>query len=88
MLSNIRDADDTALIPDTADKLKRLVEKLDVECNRVGLNINIGKTEVMGVTKREEEIKVKVVIGNQTIKQVRSFRYLGSLMSENGKCDA
>ena len=88
MLSNIRDADDTAMIPDTADKLQRLVEKLDVECNRVGLNINIGKTEVMGVTKREEEIKVKVVIGNQTIKQVRSFRYLGSLMSENGKCDA
>ena len=30
---------------------------------------------------------MKAVIGNQTIKQVRSFRYLGSLMSENGKCD-
>ena len=31
---------------------------------------------------------MKAVIANQTIKQVRSFRYLGSLMSENGKCDA
>ena len=31
---------------------------------------------------------MEAVIGNQTIKQVRSFRYLGSLMSENRKCDA
>ena len=76
------------MIADTADELQRLVDKLDVEFNRVGLKINIDKTEVMGVTKRKEEMKEKAVRGIQTIKQVRSFKYLGSLMSENGRCDA
>ena len=87
-INDLRYADDTVLIAETADKLQRLVDKLDVECNRVGLKINIDKTEMMGVAKRREPLKVKVVIGNQTIKQVRSFRYLGSLMGENGKSDA
>ena len=50
--NNKKYADDTVLIADTADKLQRLVDKLDVECNRVGLKINIDRTEVMGVTKR------------------------------------
>ena len=27
-------------------------------------------------------------VGGQVLKQVRSFRYLGSLVSENGRCDA
>ena len=53
-INNIRYADDTVLIADTADKLQRLVDKVDVGCNRVGLKINIGKIEVMGVTKRNE----------------------------------
>ena len=87
-INNIGYADDTVSIADTADTLQRLVHKLDVECNRVGLKINIDRTEVIGVTKRREQLKVKVVIENHIIKQVRSFRYLGSLMSENGKCDA
>ena len=47
-IKNIRYADDTVLIADTADKLQRLVDKLNVECNRVGLKIGIGNTEVMG----------------------------------------
>jgi len=81
-INNISYADDTVLIADTEDKLH---DKLDVECNRVGLKINIGKAKVMGVTKRNEQLEVKVAIGNQKIKQVRSFRYLGSFANESGK---
>ena len=54
----------------------------------MGLKINIDKTKEMDVTKRKEQMKVKVVVRIHTIKLVRSFRYLGRLMSENGKCDA
>ena len=68
--------------------LQSLVDKLDVECNRMGLKINIGKTEVMGITKSKGQLRVVVDIGGQTVKQVSSFRYLGSLVSEDGKCDA
>ena len=51
-INDKRYADDTVLIADTADKLQRLVDKSDVECNRVGLKINIDRTEVVAVAKR------------------------------------
>ena len=76
------------LIADTNAKLQSLVDKLDVECNRMGLKINIGKTEVMGIPKSKGQLRVVVNIGGQTVKKVSSFRYLGSLVSEDGKCDA
>ena len=87
-INNIRYADDTVLIADTNAKLQSLVDKLDVECNRMGLKINIGKTEVMGITKSKGQLRVVVNIGGQTVKQASSFRYLRSLVSEDGKCDA
>ena len=87
-INNIRYADDTVLIADTEEKLQRLVDRLDVECRGVGLKINIGKTEVMGVTKRKEQLRVNVNVGGEAVKQVRTFRYLGSLMDEDGRCDA
>ena len=59
-----------------------------MECRGVGLRINIGKTEVMGVTKKKDQLKVNIRIGGQAVKQVKSFRYLGSLVDEDGRCDA
>ena len=87
-INNIRYADDTVLIADTEEKLQRLVDRLDEECRGVGLKINIGKTEVMGVTKRKEQLRMNVKVDGQAVKQVRSFRYLGSLVDEDGRCDA
>ena len=52
------------------------------------MKINIGKTEVMGVTKRTEQLRVEAYVNGKEVRQVSSFRYLGSLISENGRCDA
>ena len=59
-INNIRYADDTVLIADTEEKLQRLVDRLDEECRGVGLKINMDKTEVMGVTKRKEQLRINV----------------------------
>ena len=86
-LNNIRFADDTVLIADSEEKLQRLVDGLSEGCERYGLKINIGKTEVMGVTKRSEQITVDISVGGGTLKQVRNFRYLGSLVQEDARCE-
>jgi hypothetical protein len=86
-INNIRYADDTVLMADSEEKLQTLVDKLAVECNAVGLRINIGKTETMIVNKKKEEMSVEINIQNQAVKQVRSFKYLGSLVDEGGRCD-
>ena len=85
--NNIRYADDTVLIADTEEKLQRLVDGLNEGCGRYGLKINIGKTEVMGVTKRSEQIPVNISLGGGILKQVRSFRYLGSLVQDDARCE-
>ena len=46
---------------------------MNEECRRVGLKINISETEVMGVTKRKEQLRVNVSVDGQAVKQVRSF---------------
>ena len=87
-INNIRYADDMVLIADSEDKLQILVNKLLEECRRRGLRINKAKTEVMGVTKRSERLPVTISIEGTALNQVETFRYLGSLVSEDGRCDA
>lgn len=80
--------DDTLMIADTEEKLQRLVDRFDVECWGIGLRINTGKAEVMGVTTRREQVRVNVNIGGQAVKRVKSFRYLISLVDEDSRYDA
>ena len=87
-INNIRYADDMVLIADSEEKLQRLISKLHEECNAKGLRINKSKTEVMGITKRTERLTVRTNIEGAPIKQVASFRYLGSLVTEDGRCDS
>ena len=86
-LNNIRYADDMVLIADSEEKLHNLTTRLQEECTRMGLKINIGKTEVMGVSKRPEPLQVNIPVEGTMLKQVTSFKYLGSLVDEDGRCD-
>lgn len=66
-MNNLQYADDTVLIADSEEKLQRLVDKLVESCERKGLRININKTEVMGITKRQERLVVNVQIQGRGI---------------------
>ena len=52
-----------------------------------GLESYTDKIEVTGVTKRTERLPMKISNGGRLLSQVVSFRYLGSLVSEDGRCD-
>ena len=87
-INNIRYADDTVLFADTEEKLLMLVDGLNEGCSRYGMKINIEKTEVMGVTKRREQLPVNISLGGSLLKQVSTFKYLGSQVSDDAKCDS
>ena len=53
----------------------------------MGLRINTNMTEFMGVTKRNERLPVEISIETRLLSLVGSFRYLGSLVNEDGRCD-
>ena len=49
------------------------------------MKINVKKTKVMKVPRKGEGI-VNILIEGQKVGQVATFKYLGSIMSEDGRC--
>ena len=45
-INNLRYADDTTLMAESEEELKRLLIKLKEESEKVGLNLNIQKTKI------------------------------------------
>ena len=46
-INNLRYADDTTFMAESEDKLKSLLMKVKVECEKVGLKLSIQKTKIM-----------------------------------------
>ena len=46
-INNLRYADDTTFRAESEDKLKSLLTKVKVECEKVGLKLSIQKTKIM-----------------------------------------
>ena len=46
-INNLRYADDTTLMPESEEELKRLLMKVKEESEKVGLKLNIQKTKIM-----------------------------------------
>ena len=86
-ISNVRYADDTALIADSESKLQHIVDRIVSTSDRFGLSLNVKKTFCMVISKKKESPKCHLVVDEQSIKQVKQFSYLGSILTSNGRCD-
>ena len=88
-VNNIRYADDTVLVADSEEKLRELVVALHRACTARGLNINFGqgKTEVMGITRRAQDLNVNIRMEGRHITQVEKYKYLGVMVMKDGKCE-
>ena len=53
-ISNIRYADDTVLLADSAETLQQLLSSLQTESRKRGLIINKKKTKIMVISKKSE----------------------------------
>ena len=85
-INNLRFADDTALIADSQD-LQKIVDAVCEISAEYGLRMNTKKTKVMVVTRSEEQKAIKITVNGEELEQVKQFKYLGQLITENGKCD-
>ena len=74
-------ADDTTLMPKSEEELKSLLMKVKEESEKVGLKLNIQKTEIMAsspITSWE--------IDGKTVETVSDFIFLGSKITADGDC--
>ena len=80
-INNLRYADDTILMAETEEELKSLLTKVKEESERVGLKLNIQKTEIMAsgpITSWE--------IDGKTVETVSDFIFGGSKITTDDGC--
>jgi len=87
LINNLRYADDTALMAESSEDLQNLVTAVKNESAKLGLNINIKKTKSMVISRSELVPKARLLIDGTEVEQVKSFVYLGQLISEDGRSD-
>ena len=52
-----------------------------------GLSVNITKTQVMVISKSDTQETASITIDGKILEQVSRFSYLGSIITQNGRCD-
>ena len=80
-INNLRYADDTTLMVESEEELKRLLMKVKEESEKVGLELNIQETKIMAsgpITSWE--------IDGETAETVLDFIFLGSKITADGDC--
>ena len=80
-INNLRYADDTTLMAESEEELKRLLMKVKEESEKAGLKLNIQKTKIMAsgpITLWE--------IDEETVETVSDFIFGGSKIPADGDC--
>ncbi|GFO15376.1 retrovirus-related pol polyprotein line-1 [Plakobranchus ocellatus] len=85
-LNNLRYADDTVLIAESGKQLQKLLDTAVLESERMGLSLNVKKTECMVISKKSSNPKCNLVSKGEKIKQVTKFKYLGYLITSDDRC--
>ena len=62
-----------------------MINEIDRVTERYGMKINISKTKVMRIARRQGP-PINIVIGNKPVGEVSQFIYLGSIITQEGNC--
>uniref|UniRef100_H3B2Y3 Reverse transcriptase domain-containing protein n=1 Tax=Latimeria chalumnae TaxID=7897 RepID=H3B2Y3_LATCH len=84
-INNLRYTDDIILIATSRAELQDLVERLHQVGKQFSLKINTAKTKVLTTCGDNESLSI--TIGEQQLETVSHFKYLGSIVREDGKCE-
>ena len=81
-INNLRYAGDTTPMAETEEELKSLLMKVKEESEKVGLKLNIQKTEIMASCPN-----TSWQIDKETVETVADFLFLGSKITADGDCN-
>ena len=80
-INNLRYADDTTLMAEREEELKRLLMKVKEESEKAGLKPNIQKMNIMASSPI-----ISWQIDEESMEAVTDFLFLGSKITANGDC--
>ena len=80
-INNLRYADDTTLMAESAEEIKSLLMKVKEESKNVGLKLNIQKTKIIASGPI-----IPWEIDGETVETVSDFIFWGSKITADGDC--
>ena len=80
-LTNLRYADDTTLLEKSEEKMKELLQQVQLASEEAGLYLNINKTKIMSTDRL-----TTFNLNGEDIEVVKNFQFLGVMMSEDNNC--
>ncbi|CAF0810481.1 unnamed protein product [Didymodactylos carnosus] len=87
LLKDVRFADDQPMVASSEEDLQKLMDSLVKSKEKFDMKINVKKTKTMVISRQGGKL-VNIIINGQTVEQVTKFRYLGALITEDGRCAA
>jgi hypothetical protein len=85
LLKDVRFADDQGMVAGSEDGLQKIMDGLNTTALKYGMKINIKKTKVMRVSREGGD--VNITINGTKLEQVKSFKYLGHTITDDGRCE-
>jgi len=84
IIHTVKYADDLVLLAKEEKVLQDMIDKL-IEIGRCyGMEINVEKTKVMRISR--QPFPVKIMIDQKQLENVESFKYLCSILTNDGRC--
>jgi hypothetical protein len=84
IINNVKYADDLVLLAKEGMVLQDMIDKL-IEIGRCyGMEMNVEKTKVMRISR--QPFPVILMIDQKQLENVESFKYLGSMLTNDGRC--
>ena len=83
-LTNLRYADDTALLAKDITDMKKVLNSVDEAGKTVNLKLNAKKTKVMHINGKE--VPPDIQVNDTNLEYVENFKYLGSVKTNDGTC--
>ena len=77
-------ADDLVLLAKEEKVLQDMTDKLTEIGRCYGIEMNVEKTKVMRISR--QPFPVKIMIDQKQLENVASFKYLGSMLRNDGRC--
>jgi hypothetical protein len=84
IIHTVKYADDLVLLAKEEKVLQDIIDKLNEIGRCYGMEMNVEKTKVMRILR--QPLPVKLIIDKIQLENLESFNYLGSILTNDGRC--
>jgi hypothetical protein len=84
IIHTVKYADELVLLAKEENVLQDMIDKLIEIGRRYGMEMNVQKTKVMRISR--QPFPVKIIIDQKELENVKSFKYLCSILTNDGRC--